>query len=54
MTSNSKDIYRDFKPEVLGRFDAILNYKSIGKEVMNELVEKQLRQLNERLKGKKT
>lgn len=53
MTSNSKNPKEDFKPEVLGRIDAVLNYKAIDKGVMKELVEKQVKLLNERLKAKK-
>ncbi|MBP9674039.1 MAG: AAA family ATPase [Bacteriovoracaceae bacterium] len=53
MTSNSKNPEQDFKPEVLGRVDAILNYNSLNKSVMKELVLKQLEELNKRLKDKK-
>ncbi|TGN10412.1 ATP-dependent Clp protease ATP-binding subunit [Leptospira ilyithenensis] len=52
LTTNSKDIYGDFKPEVLGRLDAILTYKSIDSSVMEKLIDKQLKLLNERLKVK--
>ncbi len=52
LTSNSKDYQNEFKPEVLGRLDAILNYKTLGKSVMTKLVEKQLLELNEKLKEK--
>jgi ATP-dependent Clp protease ATP-binding subunit ClpB len=53
MTSNSKNPKEDFKPEVLGRIDAVLTYHGLDKRVMRQLVEKQLRLLNERLKSKK-
>jgi ATP-dependent Clp protease ATP-binding subunit ClpB len=53
MTSNSKDPKSDFKPEVLGRIDAILNFKALDKSIMKELIDKQVRLLNERLKSKK-
>jgi ATP-dependent Clp protease ATP-binding subunit ClpB len=53
MTSNSKNPKEDFKPEVLGRIDAVLNFHGLDKRIMKQLVDKQLRQLNERLKTKK-
>ncbi len=53
MTSNSKHPEVDFKPEVLGRVDAILNYRSLDNSIMRQLIDKQLKLLNERLKGKK-
>lgn len=54
MTTNSKNIEGDFKPEVLGRLDAILDYKELDQSIMGALVEKELRALNERLKALKT
>ncbi len=53
MTSNSKNPKEDFKPEVLGRIDGVLTYLGLDKRVMRQLVDKQLRFLNERLKSKK-
>lgn len=53
MTSNSKNPKEDFKPEVLGRVDAILNFNPLDKSIMKQLVDKQLKLLNERLKAKK-
>ncbi len=53
MTSNSKNPKADFKPEVLGRVDAILNFHALDKSVMKELINKQVKLLNERLKSKK-
>jgi ATP-dependent Clp protease ATP-binding subunit ClpB len=53
MTSNSKQPKEDFKPEVLGRIDAVLTYHGLDKRIMRQLVDKQLRFLNERLKSKK-
>lgn len=53
MTSNSKNPKADFKPEVIGRIDAVLNFHSLDKRIMHELVDKLMRQLNERLKSKK-
>jgi ATP-dependent Clp protease ATP-binding subunit ClpB len=52
LTTNSKNIDEDFKPEVLGRLDAVLNYKQIDSSVMQKLVDKQVKLLNERLKSK--
>ena len=53
MTSNSKNPKEEFKPEVLGRIDAVLNYHGLDKRIMRQLVDKQLRFLNDRLKSKK-
>jgi ATP-dependent Clp protease ATP-binding subunit ClpB len=53
MTSNSKNPQLDFKPEVLGRIDAVLTFKPIDKSIMKQLIDKQLKLLNERLKAKK-
>ncbi|MFP5492448.1 MAG: ATP-dependent Clp protease ATP-binding subunit, partial [Bacteriovoracia bacterium] len=53
MTSNSKHPEVDFKPEVLGRVDAILNYRSLDNSIMRQLIDKQLKLLNDRLKAKK-
>ncbi|MCO4755462.1 MAG: AAA family ATPase, partial [Bacteriovoracaceae bacterium] len=53
LTTNSKDPARDFKPEVLGRLDARLEYSPLGKDVMENLVEKQIKLLQSRLKSKK-
>ena len=48
-TTNSKNLESDFKPEVLGRLDAVLEYGSLGTQIMSHLVEKQIRLLNQRL-----
>lgn len=53
MTSNSKNPKEDFKPEVLGRLDSVLTFHSLDKRIMKQLVDKQLRLINERLKSKK-
>jgi ATP-dependent Clp protease ATP-binding subunit ClpB len=53
LTTNSKNIELDFKPEVLGRLDSVLEFHSLGKEVMQELVKKQISLLGERLQDKK-
>ena len=53
LTTNSKNIELDFKPEVLGRLDNVLNYVSLGQNVMKELVEKQISLLQSRLADKK-
>jgi ATP-dependent Clp protease ATP-binding subunit ClpB len=52
LTSNAKDYKRQFKPEVLGRIDAILTYNSLDNKVHRQLVDKQIALLNERLSGK--
>jgi ATP-dependent Clp protease ATP-binding subunit ClpB len=53
MTSNSKNPKEEFKPEVLGRIDAVLTFHGLDKSVMKQLVDKQVKLLNERLKPKK-
>lgn len=53
MTTNSQDVYRDFKPEVLGRLDAILDYHALDEEFLSGLVAKQVDALNDRIKEKK-
>lgn len=53
MTSNAKDYKREFKPELLGRIDSILQYESLDKNVMGKLVDKQVALLNARLKDRK-
>ncbi|CAM9841796.1 unnamed protein product [Chrysoparadoxa australica] len=53
LTTNSKNLEGDFKPEVLGRIDGILDYRELDSSVMGSLVQKQLDQLNERLASKK-
>lgn len=52
MTSNSKNLEVDFKPELLGRLDAILNYQNLDESVMKSLVVKQVDLLNNRLSSK--
>ncbi len=53
MTSNTKNPKEDFKPEVLGRIDAVLTFNPLDKSIMKQLIDKQLKFLNERLKMKK-
>lgn len=53
MTSNSKNPKEEFKPEVLGRIDSVLTFHAIDKSVMKQLIDKQMKFLNERLKTKK-
>lgn len=52
ITTNSKDLEHDFKPEVLGRLDAILTYNSLDQKIMANLIDKQVQMLNERLESK--
>lgn len=49
LTSNSTSIETDFKPELLGRLDAILRYKPLDQSIMGKLVDRQVEKLNERL-----
>ncbi|MEK6624501.1 MAG: AAA family ATPase [Bdellovibrionota bacterium] len=53
ITSNTKDYRHQFKPEVLGRLDAILHYNALTGDIHKELVNKQVERLNERLSSKK-
>ncbi len=53
LTSNSKNPEVDFKPEVLGRIDSKVFYESLDESVMVELVEKQLKIFNDRIRSKK-
>ncbi len=53
MTSNSKNPKEEFKPEVLGRLDAVLTYHALDISIMKQLIDKQVKLLNERLKSKK-
>lgn len=52
ITTNSKDLDHDFKPEVLGRIDARLSYKALDASIMGQLVAKEVKLLNERIKSK--
>jgi ATP-dependent Clp protease ATP-binding subunit ClpB len=49
LTSNSKNPENEFKPEILGRLDARLVYQSIGKEIGEKLLDRQIELLNSRL-----
>lgn len=49
LTTNSKDIERDFKPEVLGRLDAVCEYKALDKGIMRALIDRELLTLNQRM-----
>jgi len=53
LTTNSRNIEQDFKAEVLGRLDGVLEYNALDKKVMSSLIQQQLRLLNERLKNKR-
>lgn len=53
LTTNSKNIEEDFKPEVLGRLDAVLEFHSLDDSIMKNLIDKQIRLLNKRLEAKK-
>ena len=49
LTTNAADCERAFKPEVLGRLDAILEYRGLKSSEMGRLVDKLLAGLNRRL-----
>lgn len=53
LTTNSKNIESDFKPEVIGRLDAVVEFNRLDKSVMTNLVNKQIKLLRLRLKSKK-
>jgi ATP-dependent Clp protease ATP-binding subunit ClpB len=53
MTSNSKNPKEEFKPEVLGRIDGVLTFNALDVSIMKQLIDKQIKQINERLKAKK-
>lgn len=53
LTTNSKNLEGDFKPEVLGRIDSITEYRALDKTIMDGLVKRQLELLNQRLIEKK-
>lgn len=52
ITTNSQNIDQDFKPEVLGRLDAILAYHALDNSIMANLIDKQIQMLNSRLESK--
>jgi len=52
ITTNTKDLAADFKPEVLGRLDSILSYKPLDQSIMKNLIDRQVMKLNERLESK--
>lgn len=51
LTTNSKNIDHDFKPEVLGRLDHVLTYNRLDKRIMSDLVKKEIALINENLKN---
>lgn len=53
LTTNSKALDIDFKPEVIGRLDSVLDFNSLDKSVMDSLVHKQITLLKKRIKGQK-
>lgn len=53
LTTNSKNIEQDFKPEVLGRLDAVCEYRPLDSNIMRALIDKELLVLNQRLSSLK-
>ncbi len=53
LTTNSQNYEAEFKAEVLGRLDSILEYQPLDQSVMESLIKKQLELLNERLVSKR-
>jgi ATP-dependent Clp protease ATP-binding subunit ClpB len=54
LTTNSRHIEEDFKPEVLGRLNAVLTYEALSRSSLRHIIDKQLTLLNQRLSDKKT
>lgn len=54
MTTNSQNLETDFPPEVLGRIDAVCTYESLSDPIIEQLIERELDLLNQRLRPKKT
>ncbi len=52
LTTNSKNLDQDFKPELLGRLDGILEYKPLDETILDQLIEKEVNLLNNRIKSK--
>lgn len=52
LTTNSKDIEADFRPEVIGRLDSILTYNSLNENIMHKLIMRECELLNMKLAGK--
>ncbi|MFQ5560228.1 MAG: AAA family ATPase, partial [Nitrospinota bacterium] len=52
ITSNLKDHTAYFKPEVIGRLDAVLYYAPLNEEAMDTLIGRELFELNEKLSDK--
>ena len=54
LTTNSTDIKKDFKPEVLGRLDGIINYNHLSSHSNKLLIDRELEVLNKSLQIKHT
>jgi len=52
ITTNLKDPKSWLKPELLGRLDAVLEYKHLSAETVHQLIDRQLFELNERLEDR--
>ncbi|OGH04792.1 MAG: hypothetical protein A2600_03275 [Candidatus Lambdaproteobacteria bacterium RIFOXYD1_FULL_56_27] len=52
ITTNLTDPKGWFKPELIGRIDAILEYRSLGLEVVHRLIERELLLVNEKLEDR--
>jgi ATP-dependent Clp protease ATP-binding subunit ClpB len=52
LTSNSKNKELDFKPEVLGRLDGILEFNPLKMDIMESLVQKQIKLLKARVEDR--
>ena len=53
LTSNSKNIRSELKPEVLGRMDAILTYEHLKPAILRQIVQHEIKQLNNQLAARK-
>ena len=52
VTTNSNELLVDFKPELIGRFNAVIEFEPLGKEILRILIDKELCLLNEKLREK--
>ena len=53
LTTNSKDIENDFAPELRNRFNRIIHFRKLNPDISLRLVQKELDELNGRLREKK-
>jgi ATP-dependent Clp protease ATP-binding subunit ClpB len=52
MTTNAPSVEEAFKPEVLGRIDAVLEYHHLDESILDKLIDAQMKLLHSRVKGR--